>query len=93
LRAKSKALVSARWKISAQQSRSFRRGPAEADQNSVSAQQIRHRLDQPTKFDCGGACSFATVGDYIRFGQMLLNGGELDGQRILPQDGASHDRK
>ncbi|MCA1389555.1 beta-lactamase family protein [Bradyrhizobium sp. BRP20] len=40
-------------------------------------------LDTTTKFDCGGACSFATVGDYIRFGQMLLNGGELDGQRIL----------
>ena len=40
-------------------------------------------LDTPTRFDCGGACSFATVGDYIRFGQMLLNGGELDGQRIL----------
>jgi CubicO group peptidase (beta-lactamase class C family) len=40
-------------------------------------------LDTPSKFDCGGACSFATVGDYIRFGQMLVNGGELDGQRIL----------
>ncbi|WP_063695506.1 serine hydrolase domain-containing protein [Bradyrhizobium embrapense] len=40
-------------------------------------------LDTPTKFDCGGACSFATVGDYVRFGQMLLNGGELDGKRIL----------
>jgi CubicO group peptidase (beta-lactamase class C family) len=40
-------------------------------------------LDTPTKFDCGGACSFATVGDYLRFGQMLLNGGELEGQRVL----------
>lgn len=40
-------------------------------------------LDTPTRFDCGGACSFATVGDYLRFGQMLLNGGELDGKRIL----------
>ena len=40
-------------------------------------------LDQPTKFDCAGACSFATVGDYVRFGQMLLNGGELDGHRVL----------
>src|SRR6267154_661654 len=40
-------------------------------------------LDTPTRSDCGGACSFATVGEYIRFGQMLLNGGELDGQRIL----------
>ena len=40
-------------------------------------------LDTPTRFDCAGACAFATVGDYVRFGQMLLNGGELDGQRIL----------
>ncbi|WP_050403041.1 serine hydrolase domain-containing protein [Bradyrhizobium embrapense] len=40
-------------------------------------------LESPTMFDCGGACAFATVGDYVRFGQMLLNGGELDGQRIL----------
>jgi CubicO group peptidase (beta-lactamase class C family) len=40
-------------------------------------------LDTPTKFDCAGGCAFATVGDYLRFGQMLLNGGELDGQRIL----------
>jgi CubicO group peptidase (beta-lactamase class C family) len=40
-------------------------------------------LDTPTKHDCGGACAFASIGDYVRFGQMLLNGGELDGQRIL----------
>jgi len=40
-------------------------------------------LDTPTRFDCAGASAFATVGDYVRFGQMLLNGGELDGQRIL----------
>jgi len=40
-------------------------------------------LESQTKFDCGGACAFATVGDYVRFGQMLLNGGELDRQRIL----------
>lgn len=40
-------------------------------------------LDTPTKSDCGGACAFATVGDYLRFGQMLINGGELDGQRVL----------
>jgi CubicO group peptidase (beta-lactamase class C family) len=31
--------------------------------------------------DMGGILS--TVGDYARFGQMLLNGGELDGIRIL----------
>jgi CubicO group peptidase (beta-lactamase class C family) len=26
---------------------------------------------------------FSTVGDYVRFAQMLLNGGELDGSRLL----------
>jgi CubicO group peptidase (beta-lactamase class C family) len=31
--------------------------------------------------DMGGI--LATIGDYARFGQMLLNGGELDGVRIL----------
>lgn len=35
------------------------------------------------KFDCGGSCAFGTVGDYVRFGQMLINGGVLDGQRVL----------
>jgi CubicO group peptidase (beta-lactamase class C family) len=47
-------------------------------------------LDTPTKFDCAGACSFATAGDYLRFGQMLLNGGELDGQRILSPKTVHH---
>ena len=35
------------------------------------------------KFDCGGSCAYSTAGDYIRFGQMLLNGGSLDGKRVL----------
>lgn len=64
----------------AQQARLAR--PFPNDPVTGKAQAIK-LLDTPTKFDCGGACSFATVGDYIRFGQMLLNGGELDGQRIL----------
>src|SRR2546427_5558998 len=33
--------------------------------------------------DSGGAGIFSTAGDYARFAQMLLNGGTLDGQRIL----------
>ena len=36
-----------------------------------------------TSFDCGGACALGTVGDYLRFGQMLMNEGELEGVRIL----------
>lgn len=40
-------------------------------------------LDKKVKFDCGGSCAFSTAGDYVRFGQMLLNGGSLDGKRVL----------
>ncbi len=40
-------------------------------------------LNQAVKFDCGGSCAFSTAGDYVRFGQMLLNGGSLDGKRVL----------
>ena len=40
-------------------------------------------LNQKVKFDCGGSCAYSTAGDYIRFGQMLLNGGSLDGKRVL----------
>ncbi|MDB5865676.1 MAG: serine hydrolase [Betaproteobacteria bacterium] len=35
------------------------------------------------KFDCGGGCAVSTALDYLRFAQMLGNGGELDGVRIL----------
>jgi CubicO group peptidase (beta-lactamase class C family) len=34
-------------------------------------------------FISGGAGLFTTLGDYLRFTQMLLNGGELEGVRIL----------
>ena len=34
-------------------------------------------------FEAGGAGLFSTANDFFRFAQMLLNGGELDGARIL----------
>ena len=40
-------------------------------------------IDKPPTFDCGGGCAFGTMGDYVRFGQMLLDGGSLDGQQLL----------
>ncbi len=40
-------------------------------------------LEAANKFDCGGGCAFGSVGDYLRFGQMLLNGGSIDGRRVL----------
>lgn len=40
-------------------------------------------LDRQTTFNCAGSCAFGSMGDYIRFGQMLLNGGSLEGVQIL----------
>lgn len=40
-------------------------------------------VDGPRKLLSGGAGMLSTAGDYTRFLQMLLNRGELDGQRIL----------
>lgn len=37
----------------------------------------------PHRFDCGGGCAVSTAGDYLRFAQMLANGGELEGVRVL----------
>jgi CubicO group peptidase (beta-lactamase class C family) len=47
-------------------------------------------IKQQTQFDCGGACALGTVGDYLRFGQMLLNGGTLEGKRILSPQTVAH---
>jgi CubicO group peptidase (beta-lactamase class C family) len=37
----------------------------------------------PWQYECGGGCAQGTALDYMRFAQMLLNKGELDGTRIL----------
>jgi len=44
----------------------------------------------PQKNDAGGAGSAGTAGDYARFSQMLLNGGHLDGVRLLSRATVSH---
>ena len=43
----------------------------------------------PPKNDSGGAGGVSTAGDYLRFGQMLLNGGQLDGARVLSRSTVS----
>ncbi|MGH3326083.1 MAG: serine hydrolase domain-containing protein [Streptomyces sp.] len=35
------------------------------------------------KFECDGGCAVSTAGDYVRFAQMLLNRGSLNGTRLL----------
>ncbi len=40
-------------------------------------------LTKPLKFECGGGCAASTAADYLRFAQMLLQGGKLGGKRVL----------
>jgi CubicO group peptidase (beta-lactamase class C family) len=40
-------------------------------------------VSKPPANDSGGGGAVSTAGDYLRFGQMLLNGGVLDGERIM----------
>ncbi len=55
----------------------FRNNPLDGKPQSIAA------LSRPATFDCGGACAFGSMGDYIRFGQMLINGGSLEGTQVL----------
>ena len=57
--------------------RPFPQNPLDGKPQSIAA------IEKPPTFDCGGGCAFGTMGDYIRFGQMLANGGSLDGQQVL----------
>jgi CubicO group peptidase (beta-lactamase class C family) len=42
----------------------------------------RNSLD-PTRWESGGGGMVSTIADFARFGQMLLNGGKLDGKTYL----------
>jgi CubicO group peptidase (beta-lactamase class C family) len=56
--------------------------PLPTDPATGQPQKVEVGLRQPG-FDCGGGCAVSTAGDYIRFAQMLLNNGTLDGRRYL----------
>jgi CubicO group peptidase (beta-lactamase class C family) len=57
--------------------RPFANNPLDGKPQSIAA------IDRAPTFDCAGACAWGTMGDYIRFGQMLLNGGSLEGAQVL----------
>ncbi len=44
---------------------------------------ISHKMDRMPAFQSGGAGFCSTIDDFARFGLMMLNGGQLDGARIL----------
>ena len=46
-------------------------------------------VSAPPKNDSGGAGGVSTAMDYARFSQMLLNGGRLDGARVLSRTSVS----
>lgn len=56
--------------------------PFEVDPASGAPVPLLDVSSQPEN-DSGGAGGVGSAGDYLRFSQMLLNGGELDGVRIL----------
>lgn len=56
------------------------------EMNDGTLRPAKNLVDMPTAdrgVESGGGGLFSTAADYLRFAQMLLNGGELDGKRIL----------
>jgi CubicO group peptidase (beta-lactamase class C family) len=58
-------------------------GPGEDGGLKIVEPQNGGPITQPTRNPFGGGGLVSTVADYFRFGQMLLNGGELEGVRLL----------
>jgi CubicO group peptidase (beta-lactamase class C family) len=56
--------------------------PLTVDPASGQANKLIDVAAEPNN-DSGGAGGVSTAADYLRFAQMLLNGGELDGARVL----------
>ncbi len=46
---------------------------------------LTNQVKQKATFFSGGGGLVSTIGDYGKFGQMLLNGGELNGTRVLEE--------
>lgn len=53
------------------------------NESGEGGKQVAEARARTPAFLSGGGGMYATGGDYMRFAQMLLNGGELDGVRIL----------
>ena len=61
-------------------------GPSENDGESlklIDAPQTSRYAAGPPSYFSGGGGLVSTAADYVRFAQMMLNGGELEGKRLL----------
>ncbi|MCI0439332.1 MAG: beta-lactamase family protein [Chloroflexi bacterium] len=58
-------------------------GPSERGLAELNDERTQMRYQPPVTFFSGGGGLVSTASDYMRFCQMLLNGGELDGVRLL----------
>jgi CubicO group peptidase (beta-lactamase class C family) len=58
-------------------------GPREGEGLRIVDAPTTSRFARPVAFLSGGGGLVSTASDYVRFAQMLLNGGELDGVRLL----------
>lgn len=57
--------------------------PLPADPDSGKPQSRMPELTQRLKFECGGGCAESTASDYLRFANMLMNGGRVGEKQIL----------
>ena len=55
----------------------------QGDANAGAAMPKDLGISQPPGFPSGGGGLYSTAGDYLRFAQMVLNGGELNGVRLV----------
>ena len=60
-----------------------RRAPEEPIVNGTLVYSSSYQYKGPRTYFSGGAGLVSTAGDYARFLQMILNGGELEGARVL----------
>jgi len=60
-------------------------GPLDGGMTLIDDPKTSRYLNEPS-LDSGGGGMVSTASDYLRFAQMLVNGGELDGVRILSEE-------
>jgi CubicO group peptidase (beta-lactamase class C family) len=56
--------------------------------HGIEAEPVMRDITKEPSLPSGGGGLFSTADDYVRFMQMMLNGGELDGKRLLKPETA-----